>query len=142
MNTEVITALFSTTGIATVLGIGYQIWRERHGNEQKDMAGDLTLGELFRESAKRAVADIQTEADALRERLRAVEKRLADYKEQLDEEVEARRELEAKYRGAQDYVAVLVAAWREAMGVGHPLPEPPEEYFPASRKFYPHRGDV
>lgn len=130
MSGEVLVALFSGTGIATALGIVYQIWKERHSNEQRDIAGDLTLGELFRVTAKREVEEAWEQRDKMGKRLAAVETR-------LDEEVKARMLFEAKYRGAQNYVAVLVAAWREMMGPDHPIPEPPDEYFPDSRKFKP-----
>lgn len=66
MTSEVVIALFGGTGLATTLSILYQIWRERRGNRQKDIAGDLALGELFRESATKAVADMQHDLDSLR----------------------------------------------------------------------------
>lgn len=67
MSSEGIVALFGGTGILTTLSILYQIWRERRSNKQKDIAGDLALGELFRESATKAVADMQRDLDHLRE---------------------------------------------------------------------------
>jgi ubiquinone biosynthesis protein UbiJ len=66
MSPEVLVALFSGTGIATVIGVIYQIIRERRGNVQRDLAGDLTLGELFRSVARKEVAAMQTEVDELR----------------------------------------------------------------------------
>lgn len=135
MSTEALIALFSGTGIATVLGILYQVWKERRGNEQRDIAGDLTLGELFRAAAKREVADAYMQLDQMRAKLSEYANMLAEHQRRIDEQTAALRVMEAKYRGAQDYVQVLVREWRSIMGEEHPIPEAPDEYFPDSRKF-------
>lgn len=141
MNADVLVALFGGTGIATVISILYRIWKERHGNAQKDLAGDLTLGALFRDVARKEV--LQVEADIAK--LQATVRELRDCKERLESSVRdltrqakmqksTLEEMERKYRAAQEYVGVLVEAWRATFGVTHPVPDPPEEYFPDSTK--------
>lgn len=106
---EVLVALFGSTGIATVLGILYQIWRERHGNAQKDMAGDLTLGELYRESATRAVDDMQTKIDDMHARIDQL-------RAALDTEREARELLEDDWHDCVRRFNRVVAAWPREFG--------------------------
>lgn len=139
MSTELLIALFSGTTLTTLLTIGYTIWRERKRNVQKDMAGDLTLGALFRDIAVKQVTTIEAELERLQatvRELRECKDRLEARTRELSRQVKEQQShldlIERKYRGAQDYVRVLVQAWREVMGE-HPLPAPPEEYSPDSR---------
>jgi len=148
VNAETLIALFTGTGLATVIGVVYRIFKERRGNAQKDMAGDLTLGELFREAARREVVQVQADMSEMRAQLRE----LRDCKDKLEEEVRELTRLakeqgelielmERKYRGAQDYVQILVDTWRAKFGDDdeNAIPDPPDEYFPDSRKFKPRR---
>lgn len=139
MNSDLLVALLSGTGLASLLTVGYRIWKERRHNTQQDLAGDLTLGELFRDVARKEVLAVQHDMETLQKtvrELRACKDRLEmsvrELTQKLDEQGTHIDLLERKYRGAQDYVRVLVSAWQEMMP-GHPLPEPPEEYFPDSR---------
>lgn len=74
MDSSFLAALFGGTGIASVITVAYRIFKERRQNIHADMAGDLTLGEMFRASARREVA----EADRENVRLRAVIVKLQD----------------------------------------------------------------
>lgn len=77
MTTEILVALFGGTGIATTVSVLYQIWRERKSNVQKDLAGDLTLGELFRQEARKDILEVYREKDELRKRLKECRDELA-----------------------------------------------------------------
>ena len=70
MNAETIITLFGGTTIVSLVSIFYRIWKERKGNTQKDLAGDLTLGELFREAARKEVVASLKETAELRATIR------------------------------------------------------------------------
>ena len=55
MINEWLTVLFSGTGFTGVIAVLYTIFKERKKNSQEDLKGDLTLGELFRASARKEV---------------------------------------------------------------------------------------
>lgn len=98
MSPELLVALFGTTGIASVVAIVYQIIRERRGNVQKDLAGDLSLGELFRDAARKEVALVQHDMGALRDTMAAM-RALADEQAQQIRDLRRRaQECEDRYR--------------------------------------------
>lgn len=104
MNTEVLVALFTGTGLATVIGVIYTIVKERRGNAQKDAAGDLALGELFREAARREVTQVQSDMTIVQAEMRALRARSARQNKQI-------RELREYRQKCEDTVKTLLERW-------------------------------
>jgi hypothetical protein len=104
MSSEVLIALFGGTGFATIVGIIVQVWRERRGDVQKDMAGDLTLGELFRDAARKEVIAVQKDMESMHlqfDKVRAL----------ADEQNQQIRDLRAAYETCETKCKLLLMRW-------------------------------
>lgn len=116
MSPDAVIALFGSTGLATIVGIGYQIVKERKLNRQKDLAGDLSLGELFRETARREVVAMQRDIDMIRNSNRKLREKVDRSERQIEE-------LRSDLVKAEDYIDSLLIAWPAGEAPVPPLTE-------------------
>ena len=121
MSTELFIALFGGTGLVGLIGVIYQIVRERRSNTRSDLSGDLSLGEMFRVAARKEVSAAYEEIGKLRSEAVRLQK-------SFDMQAREIRDLDLKYRAAQDYIAHLIRNWQNG-----DAPEPPSGYFPDSQ---------
>lgn len=125
-----LTVLFGGTGFTGLVAILYTIFKERKKNNQEDLKGDLTLGELFRASARKEVELVYQDMARLHGELEAQKsicnhhtQQLHDQQQQIKSQAITITLVQARYRAAEDYITALLRAW------GQPAPpQPPKDY--------------
>lgn len=125
-----LTVFFGGTGFTGLVAILYTIFKERKKNNQEDLKGDLTLGELFRASARKEVELVYQDMARLHGELEAQKsicnhhtQQLIDQQQQIETQAITIALVQARYRAAEEYVTALLKEW------GKPVPpSPPRDY--------------
>ena len=125
-----LTVFFGGTGFTGLVAILYTIFKERKKNNQEDLKGDLTLGELFRAAARKEVELVYQDMARLHEELQSQKaicnhhtQQLHDQQQQIKSQAITITLVQARYRAAEAYVAALLEEW----GNANP-PNPPQDY--------------
>ena len=125
-----LTVLFGGTGFTGLVAILYTIFKERKKNNQEDLKGDLTLGELFRASARKEVELVYQDMARLHGELEAQKsicnhhtQQLIDQQQQIKTQAITITLVQARYKAAEAYVATLLKGWGNITP-----PNPPKDY--------------
>lgn len=128
---EVVTGLVGGGTLVGLITLFYTIWKERNKNRQDDFSrsldvekSDLTLGEYFREVARREVELMVIEVEKLRTRLDEREKVCEQHTQQIRTQATIIAMMQTRYRAAELYIEMLIKAW----GKQDTPPSPPENY--------------